>query len=127
MQALVLAAALLALDGSLKTLTRQLITLTRTLGGTQTVLEIYTNLTCCDEFVGLSRSERYFATLNHRWCFLPLFWPFTAEAGRQLPVPEMGALIAAVRRSTRVLWALHVTLQEVRSCASSHLSLTIPC
>ena len=30
---------------------------------TQTVLEIYSSLTNCDEFVGLSRSERYFATL----------------------------------------------------------------
>ena len=51
---------------------------------------------------------------NGRWCFLPLFWPFRAEAGRQLPTLEMSALVAAVRRSTRVLWALHVTLQEVK-------------
>ena len=77
------------------------------------MLECYASLVTCDEFVGLSRSERYFATLNGRWCFLPLFWPFRAEAGRQLPVGEMNALVAAVRRATRVLWALHLTLQEV--------------
>ena len=39
--------------------------------------------------------------------------PAQAQPGRQLPVEEMSHLVAAVRRATRVLWALHVTLQEV--------------
>ena len=46
----------------------------------QIVLEVYSNLSKCDEFVGLSQSESYFVTLNQRWCFLPLFWPLKVQA-----------------------------------------------
>ena len=45
-----------------------------------------------------------------------------AQAGRQLPVEEMSHLVAAVRRATRVLWGLHITLQQV-----SALSRTQTC
>ena len=44
------------------------------------MLEVYSNLSKCDEFVGLSQSESYFVTLNQRWCFLPLFWPLKVQA-----------------------------------------------
>ena len=35
-------------------------------------MDIYSNLGRSDEFIKLSQSERFFATINGRWCFLPL-------------------------------------------------------
>ena len=49
------------------------------------MLEVYSNLAKCDEFVGLSQSEAYFVTLNQRWCFLPLFWPLKVRQSQFVP------------------------------------------
>ena len=48
-----------------------------------------------------------------RWCFLPAI-PFVRFSDWKIPEKPMRDLATAVRKVSRVLWALHVTFQEVR-------------
>jgi len=47
-----------------------------------------------------------------RWCFLPAI-PLLPLGNWVVPAKPMQELAAAIRRVSRVLWALHVTFQEV--------------
>ena len=77
----------------------------------QIVLEVYSNLGKCDEFVGLSQSESYFVTLNQRWCFLPLFWPLkvllkgwgSRPAAQRMGVQRQGMMLITWGSGLRVL------------------------
>ena len=37
----------------------------------QTLMDVYSKLDKCNEYIPLSRNEFYFTTLRGRWCFLP--------------------------------------------------------
>jgi hypothetical protein len=53
---------------------------------------------------------------RRRWCFLP-FIPglcLRRDSTWRLPQREMHALATSIRKVARVLWAVHVTFQEVR-------------
>ena len=85
----------------------------------QVLMEVYNKLSKCDEFIPLAKSERYFATFRGRWCFLPTL-PCLQLGFWKLPAKEMAVLATSIRKVARVLWALHVTFQEVCEalCAS---------
>lgn len=51
----------------------------------QVMMDIYSSLARCDEFLGLSRSERFFTTINGRWCFIPMLPCFPSSRRWQLP------------------------------------------
>ncbi|KAK9805562.1 hypothetical protein WJX72_005167 [[Myrmecia] bisecta] len=77
----------------------------------QVLMDVYSKLSKCQEFLAVSKSETYLLTLRGRWCFLPgIPW---VEIGRwKLPQQELSILATSIRKVARVLWALHVTFQE---------------
>ena len=99
----------------------------------QMLMEVYNKLVKCDEAMPVAANEVYFRTWRGRWCFLPAI-PLLcgrrgacpgggrAAAGQpgssswRLPARQMADLGTCMRRVARVLWALHVTFQEVLVC-----------
>lgn len=84
------------------------------------LMEVYNKLVKCDELLPVAANEVYFKTFRGRWCFLPaLPWLRVSCLGSpgswRLPQRQMIDLATCMRRVARVLWALHVTFQEVRS------------
>lgn len=97
------------------------------------LMEVYTKLVKCDEAMPVAANEVYFRTWRGRWCFLPAIpllcgrrgaCPGSGRAGAgqpgssswRLPARQMADLGTCMRRVARVLWALHVTFQEVLVC-----------
>lgn len=92
----------------------------------QTLMEVYNKLVKCDELLPVAANEVYFKTFRGRWCFLPgiPFLNCISCLGRpswRLPQREMRDLATCMRRVARVLWAIHVTFQEV----SKHLCVPL--
>ncbi len=87
----------------------------------QMLMQVYDKLVKCDELLPVAANEVYFKTFRGRWCFLPaLPWLRMSCLGSpgswRIPQREMHDLATCMRRVARVLWALHVTFQEVRVC-----------
>lgn len=88
---------------------------------------VYDKLVKCDELLPVAANEVYFKTFRGRWCFLPaLPWLRMSCLGStgswRIPQSQMYDLATCMRRVARVLWALHVTFQEVRFPSS-----VVPC
>lgn len=95
----------------------------------QMLMEVYNKLVRCDEAMPVAANEVYFRTWRGRWCFLPAIpglcgrggaWLGSSAAEQppgssswRLPARQMAELGTCMRRVARVLWALHVTFQEV--------------
>ena len=59
-----------------------------------------------------TRELNRFCAFTGRWCFLPAV-PCLPLGNWIIPAKPMQELAMGIRRVSRVLWALHVTFQEV--------------
>ncbi|CAL5222233.1 g4567 [Coccomyxa viridis] len=83
----------------------------------KTLMDVYDKLVKCDECLPVAANEVYIRTFRGRWCFLPGIPGLRGccsglPSSWRLPQREIKDLATCMRRVARVLWALHVILQE---------------
>ncbi|CAK0786828.1 hypothetical protein CVIRNUC_010042 [Coccomyxa viridis] len=81
------------------------------------LMQVYDKLVKCDELLPVAANEVYVRTFRGRWCFLPGIPGLRGccsgkSTSWRLPQREIKDLGTCMRRVARVLWALHVILQE---------------